>query len=588
MTVTYSQTSWSLTDLYSAHDGADLQAAMQDLDARVAEFEKRRSELTPDISTSVFLELIRQQEQISELGHRISYFASLQFAADTQDQKAIAFMGNVEQKMAGLQNRTLFFDLWWKDLDAENAGRLMAEAGDYAYWLEEMRHYKPHTLTEPEEKIINIKNVTGASALDKLYNSITNRYTYRLEVAGEVKELTRGELMVYVRQYDADLRQKAYQELYRVYAGDGPILGQIYQALVRDWYNEQVELRHFASPIAARNLGNDIPDEVVDTLLDVCQQNAPVFQRFFRLKARVLGIERLRRYDIYAPVARSGKTFSFDRAAEMVLDSFAEFDEGIARLARRVFDQNHLDSEVRKGKSSGAFCASASPSLTPWVLLNYQSRAEDVATMAHEYGHAIHSMLAAGHSIFTFHPNLPLAETASTFGEMMLVDYLLAREDDPGVRRDMLFRQVDDAYATILRQSFFALFERQAHGMIQSGATVDEVSQAYFENLRTQFGDAVGLSEEFRWEWVSIPHFYQAPFYVYAYAFGQLLVFALYQQYKQEGKAFKPRYLKILAAGGSAAPVNVLGEAGIDIFQAAFWQGGFTVLSELIDQLEQL
>jgi oligoendopeptidase F len=216
--------------------------------------------------------------------------------------------------------------------------------------------------------------------------------------------------------------------------------------------------------------------------------------------------------------------------------------------------------------------------------VNYQGRPDDVATLAHELGHAIHSQLAAEHSLFTFHSSLPLAETASTFGEMMLVDWLL--DKDASVRQSLLFRQVDDAYATVMRQAMFALFERQAHDMVQHGATVDELSDAYLENLRHQFGNAVEVSDEFRWEWVSIPHIYHTPFYVYAYTFGQLLVLSLYQQYKVEGDAFKPRYLSLLSAGGSKPPVKILSDAGIDMHSVSFWQGGFEVIRGLVEQLE--
>jgi oligoendopeptidase F len=241
---------------------------------------------------------------------------------------------------------------------------------------------------------------------------------------------------------------------------------------------------------------------------------------------------------------------------------------------------------VRKGKRGGAFCWPTGPDMTPWVLLNYQGKADDVSTMAHELGHAVHSMLSEEHNIFTYHSNLPLAETASTFGEMVLVDYLLQHEEDENVRRDILFSQVDGSYATILRQAYFALFEREAHNLINQGASVEELAQAYMQNLKDQFGDAVEISDEFRWEWVSIPHIYDVPFYVYAYTFGQLLVLSLYRQYKAEGKDFIPRYTKILSTGGSKAPVEVLSEAGIDVYDAAFWQGGFDVLKGLIEQLE--
>ena len=571
MTTEYQQTAWSLDELFASSAGPEMTRAMADLDQGMADFEKQRDQLSADMPVESFLEVIHQYEAINAQASRIYSFAGLQFAANTQDQQATAFLAQIDQQMAVLQNRGLFFSLWWKALDDQSASRLMEGAGEFRYWLEEMRHFKPHTLSEPEEKVVNIKNVTGATALTNLYDSITNRYVFKVEVEGEVKELTRGELMVFVRQHDPDLRARAYQELYRVYGADGPILGQIYQTLVRDWRNEQVDLRKFSSPITARNLTNDIPDPVVDTLLEVARQNTHIFQRFFRLKANRLGVDRLRRYDIYAPLAQSKKVYPFSDAAGMVLDAFSQFDPQFARNAQRVFDDRHLDSEVRKGKRGGAFCASVTPELTPWVLLNYQSRSDDVSTMAHELGHAVHSMLASHHSVLTFQSNLPLAETASTFGEMLLIDKLLATETDEGVRRDMLFRQVDDAYATIVRQSFFALFEKQAHQLVQDGATVDDLAAAYLQNLHDQFGDAVDVSDEFRWEWVSIPHIYQVPFYVYAYAFGQLLVFALYQQYKEEGAAFKPRYTRILSAGGSKAPVQVLSEAGLDIRKAEFW-----------------
>ncbi|MDP3186233.1 MAG: M3 family oligoendopeptidase [Anaerolineales bacterium] len=586
--MSFPQTRWSLADLFPAIESTELETTFSELEKRVAEFEKVRPELKADIPIPRFLEIVRASEEASRLGYKLHGFAGLAFAADTQNQPIQTLLGRVQQFMAELENRSLFFSLWWKDLDEANAKRLMDASGDYCYYLEVMRHFKPHTLSEPEEKIVNLKNVTGSQALVTLYDALTNRYVFKLEVDGETKELTRGELMVYVRGADPDLRAKAYQELYRVYGQDGSILGQMYQTLVRDWRNENLTLRNFASPIAARNLSNDIPDEAVDTLLEVAEKNAPLFQHYFRLKARHIGMERLRRYDVYASVVKSDKTYAFGKAAEMVLDSFSAFHPDFGKHARRVFEDNHLDSEVRKGKQSGAFCWGVVPEIAPWVKLNYQSRADDVATMAHELGHAIHAMFAAHHSLFTFHSSLPLAETASTFGEMMLVDKLLAEESDESVRRDMLFRQVDDSYATILRQTYFALFERQAHEMVVKNASVDDLAAAYMENLKDQFGDAVELSDEFKWEWISIPHIYNTPFYVYAYAFGQLLVLSLYKQYKAEGEAFKPRYLKILSAGGSEAPAKIMAEAGIDIRSAKFWQGGFDVIANLVSELEKL
>jgi oligoendopeptidase F len=585
---TYSVKKWDLSQLFPGFDSPELQGAFDNAEEQVTSFEGVRNKLQADIDSETFLDIVRASESIARILNNTYAFAGLSFAEDTQNQNAQSLLGRVQQFVAEIQNRTLFFDLWWKDLDEENAKRLMDASGDYRYYLEEMRHFKPHTLSEAEEKVINLKDVTGSNALVTLYDAITNRYVFKLQVNGEVQELTRAQLQPYIQGPDPDLRAAAYQELYRVYGEDGPVLGQMYQARARDWHNENISMRKFSSPMSVRNLANDVPDEAVNVLLDVTKKNARLFQRYFKMKAKHLGIDKLRRYDIYAPVAKSDKAFEFGDAARMVLDSFSAFHPKVGELAQRVFDQDRLDSEVRKGKQGGAFCASINPEDTPYVLMNFTGRARDVATLAHELGHAIHAMLASHHTTFTFHSSLPLAETASTFGEMMLTEKLLSEETDEAVRRDILFKQMDDAFATILRQIYFALFERDAHEMIQKNASTDELSTAYMENLREQFGDSVELSDEFKWEWVSIPHIYHTPFYVYAYAFGQLLVFSLYQQYKAEGESFKPKYLKILSAGGSEAPERILAEAGIDIRSPQFWQGGFDVLSRMVDELEKL
>lgn len=586
--MSYKISKWSLAPLFPAYESAELQSAFDMIEEQVTSFEGVRGKLNPDISAEQFMQVIQASEQTARVANKLYAFAGLSFTADTQDQAAQSLFSRAQQFLAEIENRTLFFSLWWKELDEENAKRLMSESGDYRYFLEAMRLFKPHTLSEAEEKVVNLKNVTGVNALTTLYDSITNRYVFKLNIKGKTQELTRGQLMRYVQGSDPKLRAAAYQELYRVYGEAGPILGQIYQTIARDWHNENISLRKFSDPLSVRNLANDIPNEAVNALLETARKNARIFQRYFKIKAKALGVKKLRRYDVYAPVAGSDKKYDYGKAAEMVLESFGAFDPKLSELARRVFDDNRLDSEVRKGKRDGAFCWSVLPEMTPYVMLNYQGNARDVATMAHELGHAIHSMLASHHSTFTFHSSLPLAETASTFGEMMFTDKLLAEETDEAVRRDILFKQMDDAYATIMRQSYFALFEKQAHDMVQKNASVDELCAAYMENLKEQFGDALELSDEFKWEWASIPHIYQTPFYVYAYAFGQLLVFSLYQQYKLEGETFKPRYLKILSSGGSEAPAKILEEAGINIRDPKFWQGGFDVLEKLVTELEKL
>ena len=585
---TYSQAPWTLDDLFKGFDDPEFEATFKTIEEEAKTFQDYRSKLTPDINEELFVSIINTYEKFFRMMIRLDGYTQLAFAGDTQDQTVQATLGRVNQFQAEVSNQTLFFNLWWKALDYDNAQRLLDASGDFRYWLEAIRNFKDFTLSEPEEKIINIKDVTGVSALNMLYDSITNRYTFKIDIEGEEKEMTRGELMALVRESDADLRARAYQELFRVYEKDAPILGQIYQAIARDWNNENVKLRGFKNPISVRNLVNDIPDDVVETLLEVTRKNANHFQRFFQLKAKLIGMDKLRRYDIYAPVEKSDKTYKFNQAVKLVLESLDAFDPKFADMALEIIDANHVDSEIRKGKMSGAFCATINPDLTPWVLLNYQGRPDDVATMAHELGHGIHSLMARDHTALTQHACLPLAETASTFSEMLLVDNLLTQETDEAVRRDLLFRQMDDSFATILRQNYFSMFEKEAHDMIAKGAQVNDLADAYLKNLKSEFGDAVDLADEFRWEWVMIPHFYNVPFYVYAYAFGQLLVLSLYKQYKEEGDSFKPRYMDILAAGGSIAPVKLLKNAGVDVTTAEFWQGGYDVVDDMVTELEKL
>ena len=586
----YEQGRWSFSDLIPSADrpekiGRDY---LEQLELAVSELEGKRDVLTPQINADDFSGILDTVEEIGSLVRRLGAYAQLWFAEDTTNQDALSFRGRVESVLADAHNRTLFFELWWKGLDDSAAERLIAMSGDLAYYLRSLRRYKPYTLSESVEQVINIKDINGTEALVTLYEMLTSKFTFNIEVDGEKKSLTRSQLMTYARDPRPELREAAYKEMYRVYGENSTVLGQIYQHIVRDWAEEQVGLRGFASPIASRNLRNDVPDEAVDVLLDVCRDNVDMFQDYFRMKAGWLGMEKLRRYDIYAPLGSSDRAYQFDEAVKTVFSSLNAFSPRLAEQAERVLDEGHLDSEARPGKYGGAFCHGVLPGLTPWVLTSYNGKGEDVSTLAHELGHAVHALMAADHSTLTFQSSLPLAETASVFSEILLLEHQLASETDPVLRRQMLARFVDGTYATVIRQAYFVLFEREAHDLIKAGATSDTLSKRYLENLNEQFGDAVEVNDEFRYEWVAIPHIYSTPFYCYAYSFGQLLVLALYKRYKEEGSAFVPKFLKILSYGGSKSPQAILAEAGIDIASPAFWQGGFDVLQGMIDELADL
>lgn len=589
--VQYQLSGWDLSELLPDAGEAAVGERLAALEREVAAFEAHRASLGPDIDRGLFLSLLAEYERLIERMSALGGYASLRFSEDTGSREALALKNRVQQALTAAYNRILFFTLWWKGLDDADAEKLLPapqENPDYRHWLLDLRRLKPHTLDERSEQLINLKDDNGIGAVLTIYSMLTNRLEFRLAVDGDEKTLTRDALMSYAFSPRAELRAAAYQELYRVYGQEATVLGQIYINRVRDWHEEQVGLRGYPSPIAVRNIDNDVPDRAVEVLLDVALSNAPLFQRYFGLKAAWLGVERLRRYDLYAPLTGSDREIPYAQAVESVLETFRDFHPLFAAQAERVFHEGHVDSEIRKGKRAGAFCSTILPRLTPWVLVNYAGKVRDVATLAHELGHAIHSMLAEGHSILTQHSSLPLAETASVFAEMLMTDRLLREVDDPLARRELLAAAIDDVYATVLRQASFVRFELDAHAAVLAGSSLDDLSALYRRTLDQQFGDSLDIAPEFQHEWLSIPHIYHTPFYCYAYSFGQLLVLSLYRRYREQGDAFKPVYMKLLTYGGSARPQEILAEAGIDVTDRAFWQGGFDLVRGMIEELEAI
>ena len=587
----HEQGPWSLADLLSEPSEAELAARIRELEEAVASLERVRPELAAGPSAERLREILAEYQSLVERMHVLGAYGSLWFASDTQSSAALTFRNRVEQALTRLANRTLFLTLWWQQLDDETAAGVLPDEStdaDARHYLLDLRRLEPFTLEESLEQVINVKDANGMGGLLTVYSMLTNRLEYTLEVDGESRTLTRDELSAHTFSPRPELREAAYRELLRVLDRESPVLSQIYVNRVRDWHAENVELRGHASPIAVRNAANDLPDAAVEALLEVSTEHASVFQRYFRLKARELGVERLRRYDIYAPLGTSEKAIPWAEGVERVLDTFEAFSPEFAARARRVFDEKHVDSEIRRGKKGGAFCATVLPRMTPWLLLNYTGRVRDVATLAHELGHAVHSMLAEEHSVLVQHPSLPLAETASVFAEILLTDRLLAEESDPKLRREILAASLDDVYATVMRQAYFVRFEEEAHRSLLEGRSPEDLDELYLGLLHEQFGDSLEIDPGFRKEWVGIPHIFHTPFYCYAYSFGQLLVLALYRRYQEEGAAFVPGYLRLLATGGAASPERILAQVGVDPKDREFWRGGFEVVRERLDELAEL
>ena len=586
---------WDLEDVLPRGAGRGMQERLAAVREKAARFEKLRSRVGRFTAVDVASTLGLYEGIVNDLS-RTSAYSYMRYSADTADQQAKAAMDTAEDLKAEVDNRVLFFRLWWTGLEDSKAQGLLPASPDYRYLLGLWRKLKPHTLDEKVEQAVNLKNVTGFSGWTHHYDKIASGFSFTVKVRGKVvkdaagkpKKMVVDEVARLFASPDPAMRTAAYRTLLRTYADNGDVLGEVYRTIVRDWRNENVKMRGYATAISPRDLENDVPDAVVETLLKVCRVNSSVFQEFFRLKAMMLGMKKMNRYHIYAPLAKKERKIAYADAVRMVFDAFREFDGGVAGMAKRVFDRGHVDASPRKGKTNGAYCMSITPEVVPYLFLNYSGATRDVYTIAHESGHAVHSQLAARHSILTFQPPLVLAETASVFGEMILFDKFMREEKDVELKRAVLLEKISSMYATIGRQAYFVVFENLAHPAVNEGSTVSDLCNLYSSVLKEQFGEAVEVPEEFRWEWTYIPHIYHTPFYCYAYAFGNLLSLALYDAYLKEGRSFVPKYLKVLSYGGSESPGKILDQVGIDIASAGFWQSGFDVIRRMVDELQKL
>lgn len=587
---------WRLNDLIDNKKNTS-QIYLEQISNEVKKFEKSKKFLNDSITIQKFSNIMNIVENISEKLNRVMGHAHLQYCTNTNSNKYSALVTEMELLGTDISNKLLIFDIWFKNILNENVAKKLIQNIDPVYreFLQHKRLMGKYTLSEKEEKLINIFDVTGPGALVKIYDRMTNDFEFvtvikKNDRIQKKKYDNKEKLMSLVRSEKSEEREAAYKALFTVYKKYSGILGEIYTNLIIQWHDENIKVRGFDSPISVRNMSNDIGDEIINTLLHTCKQNTLIFQKYFKLKAKMLGMKKLTRYHLYAPLVINTKVkkYTYEQAVNLVLNVLESFDPRFREYAALLFTNNHVDSEIRKGKMGGAFCSTITPKITPYVLLNFDGRSRDVSTMAHEFGHAIHSICSKNLPITVSHAPLPLAETASVFAEMLLNEKLVAKAEY-SEKSILLAEQIDDMYATIMRQSFFTIFEIEAHNSVtKNNSTIDELSNIYHQNLTKQFGSSMDISEEFQWEWLYIPHFYHTPFYCYAYSFGNLLVLSLFNLYKKEGKSFIPKYLKILSAGGSKKPENLLNEIGINISNRSFWQQGFDLVAEKITQLEKL
>lgn len=584
---------WDLGDLYQDETDPKIDADLDNLDSQASLFQSKYEGrlLQGGVSSSELLEALKSYESMTRLAARIGSFASLLYSTNTTDPGRGALLQKVRERSSRISTKMLFFGLELGKVPQEVFSDYLeaSELAPFHHYLKNQRESAKHHLSQAEETVLEETANSRGRAFRRLSTEVISRMKFRLEIDGQIKEMSQSELLAYNYHPKRELREKASLSLAETLKENAPTLTFIMNTLLAE--KEVMDrLRGFATPESSRHLDNELPDEAVNTMVDVVVKNFPIVAEYYKLKAKLLGLENLKHYDRYAPLKTSEETIAYEKACEIVLEAYKAFSPKLHELALPFFEQDWIDVPVADGKRGGAFCAGVSPDHHPYILLNYTNKPRDVMTLAHELGHGVHDRLASKQHALDYHPVLPLAETASTFGEMLTFEKLYSQLDNDEERLALMCEKLEDTFATVFRQISMYRFERAMHKARREEGelTTERYNEMWQECMGEMFGDALELEEPHAWTWLYIPHIVQTPFYVYAYAFGELLVLALYARYKSEGEAFIERYLELLSAGGSRAPQAILGDLGIDITEASFWQGGCDLIASNLAKAQAL
>ncbi len=584
---------WTLTDLFSSHDDPRIDATLKDCKHRAEAFAQRfRGPLNsaqgprPVELLQALMEIEAIYEQLSLVGT----YAGLLYAADSLKTEYQDLEQRVELRATEIRNLLLFFELDWMEMDESTANRLIThpDLKNYSHYLTSLRRYRPYKLSEAEERIVNEKDTTGKNAFSRLFSELTSSLSFAVEQEGKTEQLTLSEALSLLHNPDRELRRHAANSVYSELAKHRDTLSFVYDNLVQDHLTMD-RLRRYPDPMAQRHLSNEINPDAVNTMMEVTERNYAIGQEYFRLKARLLKLPRLEIFDQYAPVGEALPAFSFSQAREVILEAFGAFSPSFHTLADEFFIKHWIDAETRKGKRGGAFCASPSPNLHPYILCNYTDNLKDVMTVAHELGHGMHGCLSRKQTYLNYDTPLTTAETASVFGEMLVFDHLLTRHSDPKVQLALIAGKIEDSCATVFRQNVLTRFEQSVFDKRLSGRLPPQtLGDLWLEANGKYYGDAVNMTDGYQWGWSYIPHFIHSRFYCYSYVFGELLVLSLYRMYREQGENFVPKYLALLEAGGSDSPEVLLNALGVNINDAGFWQKGFDEIGGLIRRLQGL
>ena len=579
---------WDLSDLYEGPDDPRISQHLEQALADANAFRERYRGRLGELDAGELHEAVAELERIKSLVTRVETFARLRFAADSSDEARGALVQRVREAATGVETALLFFDLEWAGLDDEHAERLLADPAlaRYAAVLRAERRYRPYLLSEPEERLDAEKRLTGASAWTRFFQELLSDLRVRLD--GDELSLDEAIARLY-RETEQEERRRAADAITATLQPGLRTRAFVLNTIVSARAIED-RLRGYPTWISARNLDNEIPDEAAQSLVDAVLARYDIPHRYYALKARLLGLDRLADYDRFAPLQELPAPIAWDEARDLVLDAFTSFSPLAGDIVGGFFERSWIDAAIRPGKINGAFCATLVPDVHPYVLMNYAGERRSVLTLAHELGHGLHGALAQDLGLLNARTPLTMAETASVFAEALTFDRLLAREDNPRRRLDLLAGRIDDALATVFRQIALNRFEDAVHTVRREEGelSTDRLAELWSLEQRRILGDAVEVTEGYGAWWSYIPHFVAVPGYVYAYAFGYLFSLAIYRRYLDEGESLVQPYLDLLRAGGSAPPAELAGRLGFDLAEPAFWAAGLDAIGAVVDEAERL
>jgi len=581
------EVAWNLGDLYAGMDDPQLEADLDTCDAEAAALSVDYRGRVAELSAVELAALINRYEALGDRAGRIGSYASLNWTQNTEDPARGALMQRVTERGSLLSQQLVFLELELAAAPDEIAAAWLADPAlaHWRHWLEMVRIFKPHLLSEPEEKLLTEKSVTGAAAWTRFFDEVHGAARYELD--GE--QLTRDQALSKLYEQDRDLRQRAAGAITAGLKSMQRTNTYIFNTLAADKASDD-RLRSFPTWISGRNMGNQVDDRTVDALVEAVTGRYDIVARYYKLKRRLLGLDELFDYDRYAPLPAADRFYSWEQGRQIVLDAYGRFHPRMAEVAGWFFERRWIDAPPRPGKMGGAFSHGTVPSAHPYILLNYDAKPRDVMTLAHELGHGVHQTLAGKQGVLMADTPLTTAETASVFGEMLVFQDLMAGESDPATRLGLLTGKIEDSFATAFRQISMNRFEHAMHTARREEGELptERLSELWLGTQRPMFGDSVTLTEDYGLWWSYVPHFLSTPGYVYAYAFGELLVLALYARYQQESDGFADRYIAMLAAGGSNWPHEIVKPLGVDLTDPAFWGNGLSILEGLVAEAEQL